>query len=335
MLLELYNLLRKSSTGRVPLEDFTTECFAGLLDQHPLVMNSFTEWLELPNGDFKTVTQKSYPLEDDVGCIIDLVLESENTICFIEHKVNSKEGWEQLNRYTKVLEKYTKKQTFLKYCTKHHEHKPHELHGFSQYRWLELASWLQNTHSDIALVSDFLTFLKHHQMTLDTSISPETVITLNKFMQTYDAMDFHVHNALPSFKKYFPKSNIEKQENISKIRYHDRIARLTSRIVEDHSKHSELLYCIHFGEVKLQTQIWISISHPLAEVLYQKVIDSNVFKYWKDNNGVGIYLDCKLYQFIETSDSNDQIKEWFTQSFLKFRNFVDSNPEIAWSNNIL
>jgi len=335
MLLDLYKLVRRPSIVRMPLEDFTTECFAGVLNHHPKVLESFTAWLLLPKGNYKVVTQKRYTLEEDVNCIVDLVIESESVICFIEHKVNSKEGWEQLNKYSKVLSGKLHKQTFLKYCTKHQETKQQNLHNFSQYRWHEIAVWLFKNHSQIPLVADFITFLKHHQMTLDTSITTETVIALNKFLQTYEVMDYHIREALPVFKGYFPNAILEKQESISKIKEHNRIARFTRNIVSDRSKHSELLYCIHFEEVKLQTQIWISIAHPLAETLYQKAADGKIFKYWKDNNGVGIYLDCKMYQFIEDQNSDQEIKNWFSQSFVSFKNFIDSNPDIEWDINTL
>lgn len=336
MLLNLYNLFNRSSTERTPLEDFTTECFAGILNHHPIVRQSFAKWMGLPEGRYKVSTQRKYILEGDPNCIIDMVLECEHTICFIENKVNSKEGWEQLRRYTDVLDQMKEhKQTHLKYCTKHVDIKPNESHHFFQYRWHEVANWLNRHHPDIALVTDFLIFLKRHQMTQDTSITAETVITMNHFLQTYEAMDFHIKNALPAFLKQFPKAAIEKQESIPKIREHDRISRYTSRIVTDHSKHSELLYCIHFETVKLQTQIWISLSHPLAEILYERAKESGHFQTWKDEIGIGIYVDCKLYQFIEDKNSDQLIQDWFLGSFAIFRQFIAANPDIPWDQNVL
>src|SRR5690606_23934065 len=97
---------------------FNTECFAGILKMHPEVLISFIKWIKLPPGNYSVNTQLNYPLVDDRNCIVDMVLENESTICFIENKVNSNEGWEQLNRYSKVLDQKTDKKTHLLYCTK-------------------------------------------------------------------------------------------------------------------------------------------------------------------------------------------------------------------------
>lgn len=115
----LYKLYKKSATDRTPLEDYNTECFSELLQFYPSILNSFVEFLNLPEGNYKVFTQSKYNLSNDPNCIIDMVLESESVICFIENKVNSKEGWEQLTSYGKVLDSFKKKQTYLKYCTKH------------------------------------------------------------------------------------------------------------------------------------------------------------------------------------------------------------------------
>lgn len=335
MLLSLYNLINKSSNGRTPLEDFTTECFAGVLQQHPLVLETFTDWLNLPKGSYKVTTQCNHYLEDDMNCIIDLVLESNNVLCFIENKVNSKEGWEQLNRYTKVLDKQSNKQTFLKYCTKYVDSKKNKNHNFSQFRWHELAKLIEIKHPENPLVIDFVQFLKRHQMTQDTSITTDTVIAMNKFLQTYEAMNFHIINALGSFKKLFPKGEIVKGEGIAKIREHDRISRSIHRIFKENSKPSELMFAIYFEEVKIQTLIWVSIHHPMAEKMEKRAIESGIFKTRKNESGIGIYLDCKLYQFIENKNSDQEIKEWFENSFQVFRDFIDNNPDLEWDDKVL
>ena len=321
MLVDLYNLFNRNLNGKTPLEDFNTECFAGVLQHHPNVLETFTKWLNLPEGNYKVITQSKHYLEDDLNCIIDMVLESNETLCFIEYKVNSKEGCEQLNRYSKVLNKQNNKATYLKYCTKYVDIKNSKDHHFSQFRWHEVAKILENNHSDIPL-------------TKDTSISTDTVIAMNKFLQTYEAINFHIMNALPEFKKQFPKGEIVKEDSITKIKEHDRISRSIHRILKDDSKHSELMYAIYFEDVKLQVTIWVNINHPLMDKILKKANDSNVFKTWKNEWGIGVYLDCKLYQFIDDKNSDQKIKEWFVNSFQTLRKFIDDNPDLEWNNKL-
>ncbi len=335
MLLDLYNLFNRNLNGKTPLEDFNTECFAGVLKHHTEVLETFTKWLKLPEGNFKVSTQSKHYLEDDMNCIIDMVLESGDTLCFIEYKVNSKEGWEQLSRYSKVLDKQSEKKTFLKYCTKYVDAKNFKHHNFSQFRWHEIAKLLEDKHSNIPLVVDYINFLKRHQMTQDTSITTDTVIAMNKFLQTFEAMNFHITNALPEFKKQFPKGEITKEDSIAKIREHDRISRSIHKILKDESRHTELMYAIYFEDVKLQATIWIHINHPQMNSVYNKAIESKKFKTWKNEWGIGVYIDCKLYQFIDDKDSDQKIKEWFINSFQLLRNFIDENPDVEWSNRLI
>ena len=113
MLDQLLRLYKKNRT-KTPLGDFTTEVFVGLLNMEDGVKESFmTEFLELPKDDDRLKTHMQYSLEDDTNCIVDFVIESESRICFIENKVNSKEGDRQLERYGKVLETFAENDWIL------------------------------------------------------------------------------------------------------------------------------------------------------------------------------------------------------------------------------
>lgn len=334
MFINLFNLISKAGS-KTPLEDFTTEGFAGIL-KNPEILKSYVNWLKLPPGDYKVFTQGKYSLEDDFNCIVDLVLENNEVLCFIEHKVDSKEGWKQLERYSKSLDREAgKRKTYLKYCTKRVDLKKIKNHQFQQFRWYDIANWLEKNHINQPLVQDYLNFLKLHQMAKDTSISTDTVISLNKFMQSYEAMKYHVHNALPVFKSFFPNADIKYQDKFTDVKTQDRVGCYTGDILQDKTPANELLYCIHFESVKLQTQIWIKISHPQAELMLRKAKEADIFKTWKDDAGIGIFLDCKLYQFIESKNSDQEIQDWFRESFQKFRDFIDSTPELEWDKKVL
>ncbi len=333
MFINLFNLIGKAQ-DRTPLEDFTTEGFAGIL-KNPVIFKSYIEWLQLPPGDYKVFTQCKYFLEDDMNCIVDLVIENKEVICFIEHKVDSKEGWKQLERYSKILDlEVGKRKTYLKYCTKRVDQKKVNNHHFQQFRWYDVANWLEKNHINQPLVQDYLNFLISKQMAQDTSISTDTVIALKKLVQSHESMKYHVSNALTAFNKTFPNAAVKNQEKLNDIRDSDRVARYVDNILEDKTFANELLYCIHFETVKLQTQIWVKISHPKAELLLQKAKDTGLFKTWKDDAGIGIFLDCKLYKFIESSNSDEEILNWFQDSFMRFREFIDSTPELNWDEKV-
>ena len=125
MINNLFKLYLRN-TSKTPLEDFTTEAFAGILKYDPIIKNEFIRvFLKIPQGEYQIKTQVKYDLENDMNCIVDLVFENEDIICFIENKVNSKEGYRQLERYSKVLDIYNleNKKTYLRYCTKYYDNK--------------------------------------------------------------------------------------------------------------------------------------------------------------------------------------------------------------------
>ncbi|GAA4314580.1 hypothetical protein GCM10023115_28240 [Pontixanthobacter gangjinensis] len=336
MFVKLFSLYNSTAQGRTPLEDFTTEGFAGIIKQNIEILNSFISWLKLPETNYRIYTQVKYPLENDLNCIVDLVLESEITICFIENKVDSKEGWRQIERYAKVLDLIDKPNKYLKYCTKRVDIKSYQYHNFQQFRWYEIANWLSSQFSHVGIVKDYLQFLEKHQMAKDTSITTDTVVSMKKLLQTYEAMVFHVSNAESEFRKIFPNANPKKsrQSEFKMIENSDRVDRFANKILKIKDQDCELLFCIHFETVKLQTQIWININHPQANQLLVRAKSSG-FQFWEDEYGIGIFMDCKLYQFIESEDSDQKIKEWFANSFLKFREFINSNPDLNWDKKVL
>ena len=330
----LYKLYR-SNSKKTPLEDYNTECFKGILEFYPDILKSFIEFLKLPEGNYNVKTQEKHHLPNYPNCIVDMVLESETNICFIENKVNSKEGWEQLTRYSLVLDGIKQidptKKTYLKYCTKRVDLKKNIKHNFTQFRWFHIGKWLEKNHKSNVMANNYLIFLKEQQMAMDTSISTNTAITLKHFLKTYESMDFHIKEAIAPFKKQFPNAKIEKQEKISKLREHDRVARLIVKPLKDKSFNSEILYCIHFELVKLQTQIWVHKNHPKCEEIAKRGKASGLFESSEiDQFGLSLRNSKKLFHFIDRENSDQEIRQWFEDSFIKMRTFIDNNKDLNW-----
>ena len=336
MINSLYKLYKNSNSTRTPLEDFNTECFKGVLEFNPELSKKFIKkFLKLPDGNYSIRTQVRYNLKDDPNCIIDMVLESSTTVCFIENKVNSKEGWEQLARYIKVLEeiggKYHKK-TYLMYCTKYEDKKQNVEHHFRQFKWRDIGFWLDKNYPKDNFVINYTSFLKKQNIMPDTLVTTDTVISLKNFLKTYESMDIHIKNAEKHFKYYFPKSDVQKQEKIPKIREHDRIARLISNVLENKSVHTEILYSIHFEGVRLQSQIWIHKTHPQCDLILLKAKELNYFDSAEKNEwGALMKFNKGLYHFIDNDDAEIEIEKWFKESFKMIAQFIAITPEFKCS----
>jgi hypothetical protein len=188
MISSLYKLYYRSNGNRTPLEDFNTECLVGIFNYFPEVGNLFAaQFLELPVGNYKFSTQEYYPLSDDPNCFVDMVIKSESCICFVENKVDSTEGYEQINRYQKVLESFPDKlKREMRYITKHSDVKEKQLINFKQYRWYEVAAFLLSNFVENPQIQDYHQFLKQQHMAQETKFTTDAVIALKNFSAAYD-----------------------------------------------------------------------------------------------------------------------------------------------------
>ncbi|QAA80876.1 hypothetical protein EI546_03640 [Aequorivita sp. H23M31] len=337
----LYKLYRNNNSQHTPLEDFNTECFAGILNCYPEILNSFVvDFLDLPLGAYNVSTQLYYPLSEDPNCIVDMVLESDNCICFIENKVNSVEGFEQLERYKKVLESFKgEKETVLRYITKWSDVKINISPRFKQYRWYEIADWLQREFAENVLVTNYYNFLKSQNMARKKEITTDGVIALKNFYDAYSTAILHLESGQKIFQNYFPKTlthghNFQSYKRI--IEGH-RVYYIISDLFKEHKNyHSEILLAFHIRDVTFQLQLWLSLTHPLGPKILERVSvlkDFDVAN--KNEHGFMINRNIKLYNFIDAEDVDGEIKKWFTSGFDVIRNFIDDNPDLNWDAKVL
>lgn len=337
----LYKLYRNNNSLRTPLEDFNTECFAGILNFYPDILNSFvTDFLELSSGTYKVYTQQYYPLSEDPSCFIDMVLVSDDCICFIENKVNSVEGTEQLNRYQQVLESFApKKQTVLRYITKWSDLKAHNQSSFKQYRWYEVADWLQGSFADNLMVSNYYNFLKTQHMARKKEITTDGVIALKNFGEAYDIATLHLSSGYNIFQRYFPKSKVHGYHSTAYRRIIDghRVYYKIDNLFNDCIQyHSEILLALHIKDVTFRLQIYVKNDHPHYNELYERASAMKSFDVVnKDEIGLMINNNIKLYSFIDAEDVDKEIKDWFTKGFESIRKLIDDNPDLNWDDNVL
>lgn len=328
MFQDLYKLYRKNGySDRIPLEDFNTEVFAGILKLYPEVKNEITAFLELPEDEYVVSTQVNYTLPDTQNCIIDLIFIGLEHVCFIENKVNSSEGWEQLSRYSQALDLHHKNhRTFLVYCTKFADPKEILNHNFKQIRWYEIAKRLKKYSEINPTIRDYLIFLKIHKMAQDNTLTTDTIITMENFIKTFEIVGHHVNLSEPVFKKVFKLDKIHRQDStMSKDRY----AYYVKNVFKDTSSYSELLYCIHYSTVKLQVQIWVDKKH--KNITQLELLAHGKFKFFKNDLGLLIFLDRPIYDLLNNPYSDEIIKEWFNKSFNEIYDFIKITPELDWS----
>jgi len=337
---KLLNLFRKNRK-KTPLEDFTTELFVGVLNNDYKLKKAFcNEFLGLKSTEYKISTQQRYDLEDDPNCIIDVVIEGDNDICFIENKVDSKEGYNQLERYSKVLDNELKnhnKQTKLCYCTKKDDIKKIDKHSFYQFKWKNVSDFFRKNSKE-KITQLFIKYLKENDMSTDMEIKTTDLIGLEKLYKVLNLVEKNINNVLQEFKTRYGSSNltecIKGKRLLDQLRGNERICVVIDKITKDEEGYSEILYGFE-TKGNLVSQIFISNVNKNHQN-FVDFIEKNKEKYLfeKYDTGTRLYFEKNLGEFINDENSEEKIKKWFIESFNKIDDIMKETKNlISWKEN--
>lgn len=329
-LLKLYRKNRK----KTPLEDFTTELFVGVLKNDSNVSLKFiNELIGFQSDFYKISSQKKFFLKGRKNCIVDIVVESQKEICFIENKVNSKEGENQLGRYAEILNEYKEKEykTKLLYCTKNPEPKKIKAHDFLQIKWFDI-NQICLQYSQEKLTKLFSDFLNSNNMSDDMTIYSKDLIALENFTHVHNIFFQHLENAKSEFIDRFGNSNFNDHRHTlkSQILTYNRLSIFKKPVIQGEG-YSEILYGVNFtGE--LIVQLFLYKTHPLLQTFQELARNNNELKYQElENTGVRLYSTKNLGVYLNDENSQEEIKFWFEQQFKKIQNFQKSSEnKINW-----
>ncbi len=330
-LVDLYS--KNANSGKTPLEDFTTEAFAGVLENSELVKGSFIQkFLGLSEDEYIIKTQKKYILDNDIDCIIDIVIEGTNNICFIENKVNSTEGNRQLERYCLALDYFKKRglRTTLFYCTKYSDIKEINQHNFNQYRWHDLHNFLVSFEND-ALTAEFLKFLTIYDMAKDTTLYSTDFIVFENIQEVLNKCNEFLDSARPDFEQKFCNTNkISDGKSTSQILKHNRVIFYVKDFVKG-TGWSELVYGVYFEETSIYVEIYLDKKNENHEDVVKLAEDSGLFMIEKNDYGTSIWLEHDLSTLLNQDNSDQMILEWFKASFETFDNFTENTKLKLWN----
>lgn len=333
MFVSLLQLYKKYSASSVPLEDYNTECFKGILELYPEIKESFIyDFLKLPEDNYYIKSQLRKELPDTMNCIVDFVLEGDSNICFIENKVESSEGWQQLTRYANVLDIYYPNKTkFLFYCTKYSDEKnqneEYSQYNFKQFKWYEIAKFLKKFKQN-ELVNNYLQFLNYNGMEQDYTIKAENLLTMENMRKTIDVLEFHIDNCKDYFIKKFSFNNLNKNSNWDQLKIHNRFSYYIKNVL---GFDSEILYSIELDDLQLNCQIWISLGNPNYRDFIEIKLQETNFEMDKNEYGAIIYIKEELGKFLNNEKSDELIRNWFIKSFDEIESLMLKNNHLKWT----
>lgn len=230
----LFELLSRGNSQ--PLEDYLTEIFAYVLHNNSALLEAFLEKIKIgpiSGEEFSISTQYELAaLEDhDSNSRPDIAIFGNDSGVFIENKVHSPEGKEQLARYAGHLDALNKKNKKLVYITKNFEAKKADKlfencktltkNDFVQLRWFEIATLLDSFKDDI-LVLELLKFMKKYKLTMNNQFTPLDLITLSNFSNASSIMDEILLGDISSRFEKVNGSITQKSTRLTQLKEHDR-----------------------------------------------------------------------------------------------------------------
>jgi hypothetical protein len=206
--MSLLSRLLNLNTSSIPLEDFFTEVVAYLFSTNKEILYAWLEHINLLDTntylDAHISTQRAFePLDSHLAgsrpdIFIELVDESNHDIIFVESKIGSQEGDEQLSRYVEILHKLSGfRDKFLVYITRDFDPKsesvvlkgiPKSNVKFKQLRWHQFYQFLQS-YIDIMLVKEITIFMQEYRMAHNNQFSSIDVLALANFTKALKLME--------------------------------------------------------------------------------------------------------------------------------------------------
>lgn len=237
--MSLFNNLLNLHSGIRPVEDLFTEVVAYFLDINTDIL---LDWLKhhaiINEENYHSInisTQKYYePLEhhhqgSKPDIVIELANDTTTDVIFIESKIGSTEGWEQLKRYAEILSNLSYPQRrFLIYITRDYD--PKEAKNiisdaklnFYQLRWYQFYSYLTKKSDDI-LAKEILNFMGLHGMSHTNQISSVDLLTMMNFKKTLNFMQATLSDEVKStFREFVKGFNYAEVNNLSQWKEHNR-----------------------------------------------------------------------------------------------------------------
>lgn len=325
-LLRLY----RTNMAKTPMEDFVTEILVAILENNPEIGRAFANEILLLEGDtFFYSTQVCFKSPDPLhpDCRVDIVVRSENMICFLENKVESGTGYIQLERYSSVLrEYYGDHQTKLAYCTKYFDKKDIQEHSFKQFRWANIYKFLK-IWKDIHTIQEFLDFLKEHDMSDDLDFNLNDLMALRGINPVLKKMELYLEKVRPVFGRYFDKAKIKEPTNLKQLKEHSRFIFYASAIFGE-GGWSELGVGFECTEnPSLKVWIWTSDNNSKSAAFKSAVQSIPGLESNKEN---WIGLTAPLSDFISSEKMEENIETWFDSAFQIFKSFKDNTPQLDW-----
>jgi hypothetical protein len=357
MLVALFSRLLNLNTGSIPLEDFFTELVAYLFSTDKEILYSWLKNLNLLDIniylDAYVSTQREFePLDDHrlasrPDILIELVDAKSRSIIFVESKIGSQEGYEQLSRYAEILHGISGFQhKFLLYITRDFDPKDRanifknisqSTVQFRQLRWHQFYRFLKS-QADTMLVQEIVTFMDEYRMAHNNQFSSIDVIALANFTKSLKLMEETMWGEVSQrFEKVLGAIK-QKSTALTQIQWHGRYL-MTASMPSGRwwCGLGFILKTSHLTDYPIvRLVLEVDPNSPRRAEIIETMKDICEQYGWRGYNldsskdWAGIVRDKSLQDFLSEEDHVVAIKRFFLQALDELEKIKDQYSKLPW-----
>lgn len=340
----LFSRLLNLYASPVSIEKFMTEVLAGILRSEQNLLDKFVNTvLTIKGTQFQVETDQSY---GDIKPSMSFF--NNNSLCFLENKVESFEEHGQLAAYKNFLHAQPPElKVYLRYCTQYYEKKNIKDINFKQFFWVDIYNFLTKSYSTNSLVQLFLDFLKERNMNQITELNFEDLVAIGNLAKTIEKMDICLDSIAAEMTELFGNPNIGAPPN-----YQERLRDLGTYKQYHMSKHpllqggsgewgwSDIRISFAYNEESTQLIVWYwcGRTHSQYELLKKLIrkhqrlfINFPGLVIEEMPNWLVIAVKKPLVDFYSEPKPLQAIQDWLSSILPIFRKFADKTPEFHWN----
>jgi len=352
-----YKLLHTAASGeRIPTEDYFTEIFVHIMNMYKTIFFDFVKSFNLTEiipDSYVLRTQVSFREirdhynESRPDIYLELTSNDHKEIIFIESKISSPEGDNQLKRYAEHLDHISDiNRRTLVFITRDFESKDmrtiikdcKKSVSFIQLRWFEIYRFF-NKYEEEILIKEVIKFMEANNMDLSNQFTSIDILTLTNFPKVRKMLDETMQSEVHEFFKEVCGSISKHQVCLTQLRYNNRYIYLSN---QDSGMWCGYGYWFDTENINNYPKVGLILEiSPTSEVRNQaisamkEIIKRNPDK-WKDYDLTiakawsGILQLKSLKEVVPEEDHVNYIKQFLINSIKDLRQIKDDYPDLPW-----
>ncbi|WP_435924154.1 PD-(D/E)XK nuclease family protein [Paenibacillus sp. DYY-L-2] len=344
-----------SSSGQ-PHEDFLTEVFAELLCDQETMVDFLGKVLEIPVQKVEhssITTQVTFPalpnhqMDSRPDMVIRFYEGQKPYVLFIESKLGSLEGTDQLSRYVDHLSVLTNQGTkcYLFYLTQYSDEKDaslvlasHKNIVFRQMRWFQIFKWIKQLESNNIYASKVLDYMEEIGLEDNRQFTPVDVYAIQNMNRLQRMMDECLDGVVDGvmtkhFGKAFQQSNRHTQLKYMEryVKASEQEGRATEVVVgfylTDHDyPNVSVVYEFCSRRCPKNTEVVAAMHNFISTHTDWETFELNS----DDVEWKGISCSRRLVDFLHYEDHINEIQKFFLEKLNELHEIKVKNPDLYW-----